>query len=248
MRTPLLCKLRVTISPWNSWPDFLKVPIFAISLLLGCSSPRPSRPRWRSAGRRRSPPHPSSGRSAAEDGGGATFLAREEWAKPRGRKSRRRRCGTAIEAQPSFGQIKPSEAARLAVWQLIPRRRRGGYRSRKGSGSLGAEKETPACRWTAAGCRDQTGQRLKTIDWRGLRRRAWSKPTRDRTQVMRGDQRDRLAWAHFRDGKFAPRRSATLADEAMPDWQQRPARHRAGERATCALWPSPRRWSRPQLQ
>jgi len=118
----------------------------------------------------------------------------------------------------------------------------------QGVGLLGAEKETPACRWTAAGCRDQTGQRLKTIDWRGLRRRAWSKPTRDRTQVMRGDQRDRLAWAHFRDGKFAPRRSATLADEAMPDWQQRPARHRAGERATCALWPSPRRWSRPQLQ
>src|SRR6516225_316970 len=94
MRTPLLCKLKVTISPWNSWPDFLKVPIFAMSLLLGCSSPRPSRPRWRSAGRRRSPPHPSSGRSAAEDGGGESFLSREEWAKPRGRKSHRRRCGS----------------------------------------------------------------------------------------------------------------------------------------------------------
>jgi hypothetical protein len=32
---------------------------------------------------------------------------REEWAKPRGRKSRRRHCDQAIEAQPSFGQIKP---------------------------------------------------------------------------------------------------------------------------------------------
>src|SRR5215467_642412 len=30
----------------------------AMSFLLGCSSPRPSRPRWRSEGRRRSTPHP----------------------------------------------------------------------------------------------------------------------------------------------------------------------------------------------
>ncbi len=44
--------------------------------------------------RRRSTPHPLAGRSAAEDGGGATFLPREEWAKPRGRKSLRRRCGS----------------------------------------------------------------------------------------------------------------------------------------------------------
>src|SRR5437773_867935 len=39
MRTPLLCKLRVTISPWKSSPDFLKVPIFAMSTLLGCNEP-----------------------------------------------------------------------------------------------------------------------------------------------------------------------------------------------------------------
>ncbi len=44
--------------------------------------------------RRRSTPHPLAGRSAAKDGGGATFLPREEWAKPRGRKSLRRRCGS----------------------------------------------------------------------------------------------------------------------------------------------------------
>src|SRR5260370_39183640 len=44
--------------------------------------------------RRRSTPHPLAGRSTAEDGGGATFLPREEWAKPRGRKSIRRRCGS----------------------------------------------------------------------------------------------------------------------------------------------------------
>src|SRR5579883_2094889 len=79
----------------------LEGPDGCMSFLLGCSSPRPSRPRWRST------PHPL-GRSAAEDGGGGTFLAREEWAqpgspslrggKPRGRKSRRRHCGKAIEA------------------------------------------------------------------------------------------------------------------------------------------------------
>src|SRR6266404_5403118 len=61
--------------------------MLAMSLLLAVSNPRPSRPRWRSAGRRRSATHPRAGRSAAEDGGGETFLPREEWAKPRGRKS-----------------------------------------------------------------------------------------------------------------------------------------------------------------
>lgn len=44
--------------------------------------------------RRRSTLHPLPGRSTAEDGGGATFLPREEWAKPRGRKSNRRRCSS----------------------------------------------------------------------------------------------------------------------------------------------------------
>src|SRR5215510_8684257 len=34
MRTPLLLRLSVTISPWNSWSDFLKVPMFAMSILL----------------------------------------------------------------------------------------------------------------------------------------------------------------------------------------------------------------------
>ena len=56
----------------------------------------------------------------------------------------------AIEAQPSFGQIKPSEAALLAVrqpskektWRISPAQE---------AGPLGAEKEIPACRWAAAG-------------------------------------------------------------------------------------------------
>src|SRR3981081_827520 len=94
MRTPLVWTLSVTISPWYSLPDFLKEPMLAMSLLLAVSNPRPSRPRWRSAGRRRSTTHPVAGRSEGEGGGDETFLPREEWAKPRGRKSQRRRFGS----------------------------------------------------------------------------------------------------------------------------------------------------------
>src|SRR5467141_1172154 len=49
------------------------------------SSPRPPRPRWRWAGRRRSATHPK-GWSAAEDVVDATFLPREEWALAQGKK------------------------------------------------------------------------------------------------------------------------------------------------------------------
>src|SRR5258708_5239045 len=108
MRTPLAWTLKVTISPWNSLPDFLKEPMFAMSLSPCCFRARDHRGLdgdLQAGGDRRRTRSP--GRSAAEDGGGETFLAREEWAKPRGRKSHRHRCGQAIEAQPSFGQIKP---------------------------------------------------------------------------------------------------------------------------------------------
>src|SRR6516225_3426071 len=155
MRTPLLCKLKVTISPWNSWPDFLKVPIFAMSLLLGCSSPRPSRPRWRSAGRRRSPTHPSSGRSEAEDGGGETFLPREEWAKPRGRKSHRRHCGTGDRGADV---LWPDQAIRGPVARAGPtalRRRRGGNRVTRTRGRpRGAKEKKPLRTEGATACAD----------------------------------------------------------------------------------------------
>src|SRR5215470_15255035 len=75
---------------------------------------------------------PSSGRSAAEDGGGETFLPREEWAN-RGPRALSRGVASpgeeslaaaiaaqAIEAQPSFGQIEPSGPAWFAwVRQLL---------------------------------------------------------------------------------------------------------------------------------
>src|SRR5712692_6908077 len=155
MRTPLAWTLRVTISPWNSLlPDFLKEPMVAISLLLGCSSPRPSRPRWRSTGRRRSTTHPQ-GRSTAEDGGGETFLAREEWAQPRGRKSRRRHCGKAIEALPSCGQITPSRGRAGRVPDSLARRRRGRHGPRKRSGATDEGTETLAYGKAVAAIRDQ---------------------------------------------------------------------------------------------
>src|SRR5258705_13331278 len=39
MRTPLACRLRVTISPWKSLPTFLKEPMVAMSFLLLCFEP-----------------------------------------------------------------------------------------------------------------------------------------------------------------------------------------------------------------
>src|SRR5258708_18104010 len=39
MRTPLVWRLRVTISPWKSLPTFLKEPMLAMSLLLAVFEP-----------------------------------------------------------------------------------------------------------------------------------------------------------------------------------------------------------------
>src|SRR6266481_372434 len=84
--------------------------------------------------------HPLAGRSAAEDGGGETFLPREEWANrgPRatcraGWQAQGKKVSPpplrheAIEAQPSFGQIQPIERpGGSRAPNSIPRRRRGG--------------------------------------------------------------------------------------------------------------------------
>src|SRR5262252_10446207 len=164
MRTPLACTLRVTISPWNSLPAFLKEPMVVMSFLLGCSNPRPSRPRWRSTGRRRSTPHPL-GRSAAEDGGGGTFLAREEWAppgsprlrggKPRGRKSRRRYCGKAIEACRPVARSRHQEAARVACQTAFQGEDVAGMGPCKRPGFTGEGTETLAYGQAARAIRDR---------------------------------------------------------------------------------------------
>src|SRR5262252_6540561 len=83
------------ISPWKSLPAFLKEPILAMLLLLfavfepatTAASMAIERPETIAAA-------PLAGRSAAEDGGGETFLFREECPfRGRGKKSTRRRCG-----------------------------------------------------------------------------------------------------------------------------------------------------------
>src|SRR5580698_919266 len=86
MRTFFVWTLRVTISPWNSPPDFLKVPMLAMSLLLGCFEPATTAASMAIGEPKAIDDAPLAGRSAAEDGGGESFLSREEWASAQGKK------------------------------------------------------------------------------------------------------------------------------------------------------------------
>jgi hypothetical protein len=129
------------------------------------SGPRPPRPRWRSQGRRRSTtqrsrPQRSEGQrqggflgsrgmrdpgspgdlspGVVNRGPGAT--CRVGWSR-RGRKLPDAVAAKAIEAQPSFGQIKPGEDA----WNAAPRqapRRSGTHATDQGS-STSAAQRTP---------------------------------------------------------------------------------------------------------
>src|SRR3954468_22589952 len=80
MRTPLACRLRVMISPWKSFPTFLKEPMVAMSLLLFVFRARDHRgldgDGQAEDDRRRTR---FKGRSEAEDAVVASFLPREEW-------------------------------------------------------------------------------------------------------------------------------------------------------------------------
>src|SRR6266478_8517435 len=119
--------------------------------------------------RRRSTTHPQ-GRSTAEDGGGETFLAREEWAqpgsprlrggKPRGRKSRRRHCGKAIEACRPVARSRHQEAARVARQTAAQGEDMADIGPCKRPGSKGEGTEPLASRKAASATRDQ-GQRSR---------------------------------------------------------------------------------------
>jgi hypothetical protein len=115
--------------------------------------PRPSRPRWRSAGRRRSTTHPSSGRSAAEDGGGETFLARARNGRSPGEESRSvRRCGTGDRGA---AVLWPDQAMRGQMARAGPtalRRRRGGYRVTRARGQPDWAKEKKPLRTDGRHC------------------------------------------------------------------------------------------------
>src|SRR5215208_3341858 len=110
MRTPLVWRLRVTISPWNSWPDFLKEPMLAMSLLLSCFRARDHRGLdgdLKAEGDRR---RTRLGRSAAEDGGGETFLASRGMGEAQGKK-----------VDPSAIAVQAIEAAGLRLDQANER-------------------------------------------------------------------------------------------------------------------------------
>src|SRR5262249_40240510 len=166
------------------------------------------RPRWRSAGRRRSTPHPSSGRSEAEDGGGETFLPHEEWVKPRGRKSHRRRCGTGDRGADV---LWPDQAIRGPVARAGPtalRRRRGGNRVTRTRGRPRGAKEKKPLRTEGRHCMSRPrphsarmADRVASTETppqcdRALRRRLWSR--------VGGDQRP-VPWAdRLHDAALAP--------------------------------------------
>src|SRR6266446_6212801 len=114
MRTPLVCRLSVMISPWNSWPDFLKEPMLAMSLLLTVFELRDHRGLdgdLKAEGDRRRTPWAAAQRRMAA--GRLSCLARN--GRSPGEESLAAAIAVqAIEAQPAFGQIKPMRGTVLA--------------------------------------------------------------------------------------------------------------------------------------
>src|SRR5882757_9571377 len=86
MRTPLACRLRVTISPWKSLPTFLKEPMVAISLLLLCFEPATTAASMAIYRPRTIGDAPARGPQRSEGRRRETFLPREEWALAQGKK------------------------------------------------------------------------------------------------------------------------------------------------------------------
>ena len=72
-------------------------------------SPRPSRPRWRSARPGRPPTQPLTARSVSGGRRGRSFLPREEWGLAQGKKVRPRRCG---QGGRGVSQPRPDQAMR----------------------------------------------------------------------------------------------------------------------------------------
>src|SRR4051794_22686027 len=126
MRTPLARTLRVTISPWYCSPTFLKEPMFAMSLLLAVFEPTTTaasmaigRPKTIDDG----PVH------GPERSGGwrrRDFVASRGMGVSPGEESRTDAVAAqAIEAQPVFGQIRPSRGKCVVRPNSLRRRRRG---------------------------------------------------------------------------------------------------------------------------
>src|SRR6202790_3651747 len=80
MRTPLVWTLRVTISPWNSLPDFLKEPMLAMSFLLAGFEPATTAASMAIGRPEALDDAPARGPERSGGWRRGTFLPREEWA------------------------------------------------------------------------------------------------------------------------------------------------------------------------
>src|SRR6266404_1457995 len=95
MRTPLACRLRVTISPWKSLPAFLNEPMVAMSLLLLCFEPATTAASMAIYRPRTIGDAPACGPQRSEGRCRRDFLASRGMGFSPGEESlKRRRCGT----------------------------------------------------------------------------------------------------------------------------------------------------------
>src|SRR6266478_3147863 len=143
MRTPLVWTLRVTISPCNSPPTFLKEPMFAMTLLLWLSRARDHRgldgDRKAGGDRRRTRSRAGAERRMAPVR--LCCLARN--GRSPGEESRSDAVAAqAIEARPPFGEIKPRRGRVVRAPNSILGRRHGGRRMlRTRGGAFQAEEK-----------------------------------------------------------------------------------------------------------
>src|SRR5216684_8750443 len=180
------------------------------------------------------------GRSAAEDGGGGTFLAREEWAQPRGRKSRRRHCGKAIEACRHVARSRHQEAARVACQTACQGEDVADMGPCKRSSPTGEGTETLAYGKAASAIRDQASALqtpgLPFADIGAVR----SKRCDDR--VVRGQIRRSASADHptgdMTEGDLSYPWPRVPQETETSNPRHRPVKHRAGSKARGAPMPS----------
>ena len=148
MRTPLACRLRVMISPWKSFPTFLNEPMVAMSLLLLCFEPATTAAsmamgRPRTIGDAPAGPERSGGRCRRD------FLASRGMGVSPGEESRVDSVASqTIEAQPVFGQIKPSQRPGASRAEPQSREKRWLISvMHKRLERFGEEKETQCGKW-----------------------------------------------------------------------------------------------------
>src|ERR1700679_1198027 len=103
MRTFLVWTLRVTISPWNSLPDFLKEPMLAMSLLLGCFEPATTAASMAICRPEAIDDAPARGPKRSGGWRRGEFLA----SRGRGRKSPRRHC---VSGDRGAAVLRPDQA------------------------------------------------------------------------------------------------------------------------------------------